>query len=94
VRGDGLAADEGASVKSNWRRQRDLQRERERAKYAALMHATYGAPDDCELVPFDCVLLEQSICQAGNVPPAWIVKASRAWLAANNVSVDQLKVMP
>lgn len=52
---------------------------------------SYGAPDDCQLIPFDCVMLEQSIRSWGNVPPAWIVAASRAWLRAHKLTPMHLR---
>jgi hypothetical protein len=79
----------------NWRRarnaKRDAARARERAKFALEMRLVHDAPEDSELAPFDCVMLEQSIRSHGNEPPAWIVSASRAWLAANDLSPSDLK---
>lgn len=65
-------------------------RAREAEKYADVMAAA-GAPEDCELVPFDCVILRQWIMGADNEPPAWIVAASDSWLAERGWDADVLR---
>jgi hypothetical protein len=69
--------------RKRWQADREARHRREADKYEALMASLYGAPDGCQLSPLDCVMLEQSIRSAGNEPPAWIVRACTAWLAAN-----------
>ena len=53
--------------------------------------SSYGAPEGCQLIPFDCVMLEQSIRGHGNEPPAWIVAASRAWLRSHKLTPMHLR---
>jgi hypothetical protein len=78
-----MAEGEAVRWRKRWQADREARQKREATKYEAQMAALYGAPEGCQLSPFDCVMLEQSIAAAGNEPPAWIVRACTAWLAAN-----------
>lgn len=51
----------------------------------------FDAPEDCDLSPFDCVMLEQSIRRHGNEPPRWIVAASRYWLRSRGLTPMHLR---
>lgn len=65
-------------------------RAREAEKYADVMAAA-GAPEDCQLVPFDCVLLRQWIMGTENEPAPWIVAASDSWLAERGLGAWALR---
>lgn len=70
--------------------QRDVARVREALSFSNEMSRQHGAPDDCQITPFDCVMLRQSIESHGNEVPGWILSASRAWLAANGLRETDL----
>ena len=69
---------------------REAIRSRESRNFSIEMARLHGAPDDCQLTPKDCVMLRQSIVGHGNVPPDWIVSASRSWLSANGLRESDL----
>lgn len=55
------------------------------------MARMFGAPDDCQLTPFDCVMLEQSIRSYGNEPPEWIKLACRYWLRGRGLTTMHMR---
>lgn len=73
-----------------WEEEAAEKRARDAQRYAPVMSAA-GAPEDCQLTPFDCVILRQWIMGAGNEPPEWIVAASDGWLDEHGLDADALR---